>query len=505
MTRRPSALVASRESEALTSTIQSPCEYVSPNPDEALCTYPQQDSQILAENIRFHFIVMSILFSCNHGCVVSCLGLATARLGSLGAGQSGMLYLSYTLSGLLGSTYVVKRLGSRDALIAGMGAYIAYVGCFWLASILLLGGVLQGVIVYLGALIGGIGAGFLWTAQGSYLSSAAQQYAHCSRQCTTLATSKLAGIFAFFYLALEVILKVLSTALLQAGFVWSTIFEVYAFITALSAILMVFVPRINVVDPAGVSTSTTLYKVTAAWQLLITDPKMKYMIGLNAVFGFSAAFINSYVNGEVVRVVLQDDQSKYIGIMTAGMSALAALMSLFFTKVTKTTGKGPILLVGALCFGFVALPFLIFPGIENWNWMALAFVYAMQGTGRSTFEGTLKATFADYFAYEKEGAFANIILQNGLASSLGYLMSFTLSCRHPNKYCVEYKDGSLHDMLSFELLIIVTALIAIVGYWRASLIYKVGERVSELNQQFTETSVLTQLHADEDYGDDDLQ
>ena len=40
---------------------------------------------------------------------------------------------------------------------------------------------------------------------------------------------------------------------------------------------------------------------------------------------------------------------------------------------------------------------------------------------RATFEGTLKATFADYFSYEKEGAFANIILQNGLSGAVGYV------------------------------------------------------------------------------------
>jgi len=101
------------------------------------------------------------------------------------------------------------------------------------------------------------------------------------------------------------------------------------------------------------------------------------------------------------------------------------------------------------------------------------FVYSMHGTGRATFEGTLKATFADYFANEKEGAFANIILQNGLASSLGFILTFTLSCsgwkqENFGDYCVPYRDGSIHDVLSFELLIVLTAILAIFGYWRAS-------------------------------------
>ena len=43
--------------------------------------------------ILYNFIFMSILFSSNHGCVVACLSLATARLGSLGAYQNGLLYV----------------------------------------------------------------------------------------------------------------------------------------------------------------------------------------------------------------------------------------------------------------------------------------------------------------------------------------------------------------------------------------------------------------------------
>ena len=41
--------------------------------------------------ILFNFVVMSILFASNHGCVVACLSIATARLGATGAWQSGIL------------------------------------------------------------------------------------------------------------------------------------------------------------------------------------------------------------------------------------------------------------------------------------------------------------------------------------------------------------------------------------------------------------------------------
>jgi hypothetical protein len=62
--------------------------------------------------------------------------------------------------------------------------------------------------------------------------------------------------------------------------------------------------------------------VTAAVQLLRHDPEMKYMIGWNSAFGFCGAFLNSYVNGQVVRMALNDPDSKYVaGFLSALVAA----------------------------------------------------------------------------------------------------------------------------------------------------------------------------------------
>lgn len=332
-----------------------------------------------------NFMLMSILFSANHGCVVACLALATARLGSLGAWQSGILYLTYTGSAIFGATYFVKQLGARDALITGMSFYCVYVACFWLATVW---HDVERAAALTGAAIGGVGAGFLWTAQGAYFSRAAEEHAAQLAQPVTKSTAYLAGIFAFVYLGEEVGLRALSTLLLQlGGFEWSTIFGIYALVTLVSTGLMGFVHKYPDITPASGQPSAW-YKLTAAWQLLRTDSKMVYMIGLNAVFGLTAAFLNSYVNGEVVRIVLADDDSKYIGLLTAWLSGVAAFMSLVFGRLTQRIGKDPILIVGALCFLGVVLPFIIVPNLEHWGWFPLVLIYTLHGTGRATFEGT---------------------------------------------------------------------------------------------------------------------
>jgi MFS family permease len=466
-----------------------------------------------AHRTTWNFTLMSILFSANHGCVVSCLALATARLGSTGASQSGILYLSYTASALLGATYVTKRVGSRKSLFYGMALYCIYVGCFLIATIASSQGGKRAA-AYTGAVIGGIGAGFLWTAQGSYFGSAAEEHARQLNQPVETSTAHLAGIFAFYYLAEEVALRLLSSFLLSTGIAsWEVIFCIYTFVSVISIIPMPFLKdyHINYANDSDESASSIFKKATVAVRLLVNDKKMKWMVGLNAVFGFTAAFLGSFVNGEVVPTALDDPDSKYIGVLTSWVSGVAAVMSLLFAKIAPRTGKGPILIAGAICFFCVVFPFLIEPNPSKYSWGLLIFIYTMHGCGRATFEGTLKATFADFFPYEKEGAFANIILQNGLSGAIGYMrklthqlwfvhfnlvvkkihsiyesisrtsVTFGLLCQTPSKYCIEYSNGTLHDILSFELIVVVSAIFAIIGYLRASHVYQSEQRIETSN------------------------
>mmetsp|Transcript_17882 Transcript_17882/g.32373 ORF Transcript_17882/g.32373 Transcript_17882/m.32373 type:complete len:498 (-) Transcript_17882:621-2114(-) len=442
-----------------------------------------------------NFVLMAVLFSANHGCTVACLALATAQLGSVGAWQSGILYLTYTGSAVMGATLVVKQLGARNALVTGMALYCLYVACFWFATISPQQD--NPTAVFLGAAIGGIGGGFLWTAHGTYFSHAAQAYctpdAESSPEESSVllledATSFFAGIFAFVYLAEEVILKLLSTLLVQVWHLsWETVFATYTLIAVSSSVGMLFLVHNYHHDdnhsgessPSSSITSmqhteTVWYKVTAAWQLLKGgDPKMIHMVGLNAVFGFTGAFVNSFVNGQVV-AQSQLGSSSYVGMLTAITAAVAAIMSLVFGQVSQRIGKGPVLIAGALCFFLVGFLFLVHPTLQTWGWTSLLTVYCLQGIGRSTFEGTLKALFADYFPQEKEGAFANIILQNGLSSAIGFFLSINLTCSKASTYCIPFEndDGKLHNVLAFELLIMISAVWAVCGYWRASILHK---------------------------------
>jgi hypothetical protein len=424
-----------------------------------------------------NFFVMSVLFSGNHGTVVSCVSLATARLGSVGALQVGVMYLSYTLSALLGASYVVRRLGSRNAMIFGMTLYSSYVACFVLATssleieraiALTESGIRIRSTAAIAAILGGLGAGFLWVAQGTYFAQAAKLHANALSQDISDSTSYMAGIFGFVMLSMEAFLRALSSLLIYF-MDWKAIFTTYTAIAMVTTVAMLLVQNYPKVEEPN-TPNTFLYKITAAIRLIVKDNKMIYLVGLNAIFGFGGAFMNSYVNGEVLSLALQDFDSHYVGILTSWTALIACLLSLCTTTFTRQ--KGPVVIAGVLSFFFVAFPFLIQPDSSKWNMTGIVTIYTLHGIGRSSFETTIKAIFADFFAMDPVGAFSNLILQNGIANSMGYFFTYHLNCEIPDTYCVLYTDNSLHDVQTFPLIICISGGLALLGYWRATILFK---------------------------------
>ena len=51
-------------------------------------------------------------------------------------------------------------------------------------------------------------------------------------------------------------------------------------------------------------------------------------------------------------------------------------------------------------------------------------------------------------------------------------VTFSLLCERPSRYCIQYKDGKLHDVLTFELIVVLSAFAAVFGYLRASSLYR---------------------------------
>ena len=327
------------------------------------------------------------------------------------------------------------------------------------------------------------------------------------------ATSELGATFAFVFLLFEVMLRSLSTFLIRTvGLSWRAVLGLYALLSILPACSMMSVADLeeercrirNDRAPTGNGGSSAdddhVYvnvevddgdgdavvdhrrpplKAAAALDLLRCDAKARYLAPICVLFGVSTSFASSVLNGEVIQRVLSDPDSTYVGLYTAMTSLVAAGASLIFGRLQSSSlrdgrprcEKDAVLTIGASSYLLISLLFL---SPLHWDRATLLLIYTLLGVGRATYEGTLRAVFADYFPNDKEGAFGNIILFTGTASTVGYILSVTrvLECDSVGRYCLTYSDGSIHNVLVMECVIIATAMIAIPSLRRAARLFR---------------------------------
>jgi MFS family permease len=368
----------------------------------------------------------------------------------------------------------VKNIGAKKSISTGMRLYCIYLGCFVTATLF---PSLKKISVVLGAMIGGISGGFLWTAQGSYLARASNEYALAKGRSIEDSTALFSGIFAGIYLGEEVILKIFSSAMiLHFRWSWLAVFSGYTIIAILSSFLMIFVKDFTRVEEEERENDlhSNFYKATVTFRLLAKDPKMKYMIPLSTSFALSSVFLNTFVNSEVVRIVLKDSNSEYIGLLSSITSAVGGIMSIVFGYIAPMVGNDSILMLGCISFFLVSFCFFAFPSLSTWTISWVILIYVIQGVGRATFEGSMKAEFAIVFP-DKEAAFGNIVFQNGIMTTIGFLLMSIIHCDNQQPYCVEFNDGEKHYMLIFEVMVMVSSIGAIACYRLVKKLYEKEE------------------------------
>lgn len=376
---------------------------------------------LTAAAVRLNWHRLSVFVSINHGCVTTPLIFATTLLHEqVGYYGSALLYISTCLSSLFVSIPLVMTLGQRGALFLAMMLYSAYVGLFALASAMTMGSIGQWAIFLPGSCVGGVAASLLWTSQGGYLGrsvSSLMEATQCDRQT---ATSKHASTFAVYYLMFEVAFKLFSSVALQLEFKAWIIFLVCLVCGVTSAFgafaLIDFGPAPGAVRPSACAKLTTAVRL---WK----DPALWCLSPTNLAFGFSAAFLNGYVNAMYTNPQLGKE---FVGYFSTATALLAAIFSQLFGMAAVRVGmKGPFVLIGSLCFVAIPLLVLIF-NLDGWNYFLIV-PYVLQGCGRAVYESTNKGVFADFFpGAASEGAFANQMMQVTLSFTLAFFFSASL-------------------------------------------------------------------------------
>jgi len=383
-----------------------------------------------------NFVFMSACFSANHGAVTSVIALASSFNATLGSYSVGVLYSLYVVTAMLFAQTFVDWMTQKGALVSALGLYSIYVGSYLVAA---LAPETAWYAVLFGASVGGFGAGVLWTAQGAYFKANSRLYAAARGVTDEQAAGLFSSVFATFYLGFEVTLKIVGSLASTYGGSGDTgkylIYAIYTVISVGAAMLMTMVRDMKFQQtPSAQDTKPGMFdKVSSALRLLILNPKCYLMVPTNVAFGFAAAFITAYIQGSVIAPVdsdLDDDDkiskdtehhNSLVLLYSSLAIGVATFLAMPFHWLRDRCGTQPIMLIGAGAFVFVATLSLSTSdqGLRHILWL----LYIVYGAGRCIWESTVKAVFADFFTEEESpAAFANIILQSGIASAVAFFV-----------------------------------------------------------------------------------
>lgn len=291
-------------------------------------------------------------------------------------------------------------------------------------------------------------------------------------------------MFAAVYLAGELAMRLFSTIVVAAlGWSWTDVFLGYtvfalASTLAVSALVTPYDDTRGIGHGDGSEDRGAFQLISSTLRLLSTDYRIKYTVPICGVFALTSSFLTSYVNGEVLPLALHSPATVYVGLLGSVTSATAAVASLLFARLSHRTGNNPILVLGCAAFALAVLPSLADPTPTETSVPGIVATYALVGVGRAAYEGNLRAELASGFGGAgtgREGAFGNVVLWTGLFSVLGFGLFAVDGRGCEGGYCVEYRDGTEHGVLGYEVLVLLSAVLAIGGLLRVDYLKRMEE------------------------------
>ena len=123
--------------------------------------------------------------------------------------------------------------------------------------------------------------------------------------------------------------------------------------------------------------------------MLLSDPKMALLIPTQLAFAVVATFLNAYITPAVLGNVIGNAKIGYfLGIIAAVATVVSVAAGWF---IRKTDLRWPMMLMGAVAFASVVVPFIIEPdpgSFERNGVYKAVLLYAAQGVGRGIYEST---------------------------------------------------------------------------------------------------------------------
>jgi len=164
----------------------------------------------------------------------------------------------------------------------------------------------------------------------------------------------------------------------------------------------------------------TLTKITETPRMLWEHPVLMALIPINVSFGVTAGFFFSYFYDKTVAA---HRGSAAVGLVAAVGSGIVAVSAVPLSLLADGIGKGPVVVLGSICFGIIGVAYLVVPDQVLGSWSCVFILNALMGVGRAVWENTNKAIYADFFtADESPAAFANMYMVTGLLTFLSLFL-----------------------------------------------------------------------------------
>lgn len=383
---------------------------------------PKISSLLSQKRVWADFQRTTILFSINHAMVTSPLMFATSLLNNdVGYYANAFLYIFTAVSSLLVAPFFSKNWSPRRTLRLGMLIYSLYVLSFAFAittSVPILGD----ASILFGAMCGGMSAGFIWSSQGGYQTRVVNaMHLVSGDESKDKTTGKITSFFGTTYLMFEVTGKVLVTLLSHIGMPFHVTFLTFGAIAIACALLVR--QESEYCKEKNVSGAKTKQLSVAQQSIkLWTNPNTFLLSFTNMTFGFSAAYMNGFVTGNLV--------SPNMGPTTIGvLGGLTCLCAGCFCAVFRqlheswSYGKGGVLLIGSLCFSAIPLIIYLYDTLYPSDALLVS-LFVLQGMGRGVYEGLNKGVILDFFSSDDcPAAFTNAMVQAAASHALCYYLA----------------------------------------------------------------------------------
>mmetsp|Transcript_11392 Transcript_11392/g.15768 ORF Transcript_11392/g.15768 Transcript_11392/m.15768 type:complete len:612 (+) Transcript_11392:134-1969(+) len=397
------------------------------------------------------YLLMCSAFAATQGSASATIALGVAYAGDLGSTSAGIVFACHTITSLLLAPGVAQRVGGKASLVIGSSLMTLYVLSYF--SLHSESEPLYRPLIIVGSLLGGVGTGLIWIAQGVYMTRIVREHSARTGIFAPRISGWAAGIFAAIALGGEVAIKAACTPIDLSTPAF--LFLVLGLICAISTMCLLLLksdlssvlierrykelmqqqreasPLPQAVPATSEEAGGELgphsdqleaeekswKKIAATINLLRTDSRILMLLPFNLCFGMTLAFLNYFVIGNLAKKTFG---AASVGAIAALKPASASFLSLPYSYFIPKVGKRLMMVYASLNYFIVGVVCLVLPQKHLESQVMVVMLCIIAGSGRAVFEGANKGLLTDMFEENIEGAFGNVMFQSGFGATIGF-------------------------------------------------------------------------------------